>query len=231
MPIAIIIAILSLRRLRPMMNSRRRNSALPSAHGFCATVISTIIRIISGWLLAAVTISLPACNENEPASQSPSAQTAPSAHERGHQNAAAMVDDAARCETGEGVSDLAACKSACQLNHSNSCANWGQLVAEREPERARELYDRACRGGSGIGCELRARLAALEKQSDAEERFATARGYHRVHCSQGYARSCAQLARLYEEGLGGAGDSQAATEFQRRACSLGWQEACSTFKE
>ena len=201
-------------------------SARHSAGGFCATAISTITRIISLALLALVSLSAPACNEEPPPSKSPSAQTAPSAHERGRQNAAAMVENASRCEDSEGASDLSACEKACELNHSNSCANWGQLLAEHDPERARMLYERACRGGSGIGCELRARLAARDKQSDTEERFAIARAYHRVHCSQGYARSCAQLARLYQEGLGGERSDEATREFARRACTLGWQKAC-----
>ncbi len=170
--------------------------------------------------------ALLACKNNEQAEGGKHSPSKPSqlsaADERGHNNAKAMVANAALCEPREGPRELAACERACKLNHSNSCANWGQLVLEQDPQKASELFDRACRGGSGIGCESKARLAVERGQSGTSELFANARNYHRVHCSQQYARSCAQLSLLYEQGLGGAADAKTAKVFHDQACQLGW---------
>lgn len=229
--IAIITAIL--RHVLAMLS--RPRSRLVSF----ATVMSTRIRTIKRPPQNNLSVSIVFCalvlvSCQDRASKSdvrPSPASVPaSADSRGLANAEAMAKNAKLCEPTTTPVDLEACQHACELNHSNSCANWGQLVAKLEPERARELYDRACKGGSGIGCEARARVAQQSGAGEEEvaERFALARNYHRVHCAQGYARSCAQLGQLFIEDLGVPIDPKTAKEFMRRACNLGWSAACAT---
>jgi TPR repeat protein len=57
--------------------------------------------------------------------------------------------------------------------------------------------------------------------------YLNARRYHRVHCAQGYARSCSQLADLLEQGLGGDADAKTASMYRQRACRLGFRAACA----
>lgn len=159
--------------------------------------------------------------------QAPSSETSP-AQERGYENAHAMVDNAKLCEPSDGVPSESACKTACELNHSNSCANWATLALTRDQDEAAALFARACKGGSGIGCEGRARLLTETGASPASLNavFLDARRYHRIHCTQGYARSCEQLASLFETENGGPRMPEAAVSFRRQACSLGSITSC-----
>lgn len=141
---------------------------------------------------------------------------------RAHQLAREMQERARACEPSPERSDRGACERACELGHSNSCARLGALAeaaGRREPALAH--YREACRGGSGVGCEGAARLSG-----DAAI-YGDARRYHRVHCEQGYARSCADLAALYDSDRGGPASAPAADTYRRRACSLGWTAACT----
>lgn len=171
-----------------------------------------------GWALA--------CSENKTRSPTPApAETMAAQHQQGLRNAKAMVDNATLCEPESGVGNLEACRRACNLNHSNSCANWGQLMHARDPEAAALLYKRACVGGSGIGCEAQAQLLAKDT-IETTNAFLNARRYHRVHCGQGYARSCSQLAHLVEAGLGAAPDTATSKLYFQRSCRLGVSKDC-----
>jgi TPR repeat protein len=148
------------------------------------------------------------------------------AHHKGLNNANAMMRNAAACEPPIGSGDVGACQRACELNHSNSCANWGSFVETSDAARARQLYERSCVGGSGIGCEARARMAADAGETGLKQQYLNARRYHRVHCAQGYARSCSQLAGLLEAGNGGEADAATGQMYRERACLLGKTTDC-----
>ena len=136
---------------------------------------------------------------------------------KGQENARAMMRSAEECEPLLGHGKVEACQRACELNHSNSCANWGRFLESSDGSRARQLYQRACAGGSGIGCEAQARMAARAGDADAAQHYVNARRYHRVHCSQDYARSCLQLGELLRAGLGGAIDPDTGRMYENRA--------------
>lgn len=121
-----------------------------------------------------------------------------------------MLAEARACE-GQDPPPLDHCAAACDLHHSNSCARAGDATRDRVAARA--FHERACQGGSGLGCAAAGR--------DREARF-----YLRVHCEQKHAQSCAALARLFAEGRGGPADASAAATFRRRACQLGDRAAC-----
>ncbi len=178
--------------------------------------------------LSLLLVGMFSCGENEPKTEpgqhgDTQQAHASTIHQRGLDNAQAMMRNAKLCEPDIGAEDIAACTRACQLNHSNSCANWGTLVSDKLPLRAIELYSTACKGGSGIGCEALARVSEPEQQAKF---FHHARYYHRVHCNQGYRRSCQQLAQLYRTELGGKTNPDAARDFEKRACILGRQSDC-----
>lgn len=172
--------------------------------------------------------ALTGCSKSDAPSHS-QVQATPSdraeAQARGLANANAMVDNAKLCEPESGDPNLVACQRACELNHSNSCANWAALVEPKNEPTALTLYQRACRGGSGIGCEGNARLVH-KAGGDEQPVYRNARRYHRIHCAQGYARSCDQLAGLFTTSNGGNALPEAAATFRKRACSLGRETSC-----
>lgn len=142
-----------------------------------------------------------------------------------------MIERATQCEAGE-PRDLAACIEACELGHSNSCGWLGELY-ERRGDAARALahYHRACKGGSGLGCEGEARAyrdgRGVEVDPGSAARlFAEARIVYRVHCGQRHAVSCGRLAALYQAGLGGVADTGVAVTYRQQACALGDRAAC-----
>lgn len=182
------------------------------------------------WLVMAFTLAcLSACtkaDEPTPIAKAPGSDQE-RAHRAGLDNASAMIRYAEECEPFLGEGSVDACQRACGLNHSNSCANWAAGVQEQSPRKAKELYERACTGGSGIGCEGLARVAARSQgDEEAAVHYLGARRYHRVHCAQGYARSCSQLAALLDQGLGGNTDFKTGAMYRERACRLGRIESC-----
>lgn len=197
-------------------------SQAPSSSDFLRRGLPCLV----GLILALLPAEACSKRDSESERQNPPSRTdRAAAQARGLANANAMVENAARCEPGAGDPNLVACKRACELNHSNSCANWAAIVAPQDEKMALELYERACKGGSGIGCEGAAALIEASG-GDAVPVYRNARRYHRIHCNQGYARSCAQLASLLGSTKGGPASADAARVFLDRACRLGDDLSC-----
>lgn len=148
------------------------------------------------------------------------AHPADPAQQRGEQ----MVAFAKQCHEVDLKIQLAPCKSACDLNHSNSCARMGEHYRlNGRLDEARRWFEHACKGGSGVGCQGAAELAS---DADKPAWYKKARQYHRVHCEQDYLPSCLALAKLHEYGLGGPVDKGVAAHYLERACGLGAEQAC-----
>lgn len=184
-------------------------------------------KILFVWIAA---LALSACKKDEKptggSEESVHGSQDVEGHRKGLTNAKAMVENAERCEPESGTGDVEACQRACELNHSNSCANWAAFLESSDLKRAVQLYRRSCIGGSGIGCEAEAKRARQAGEPNSEELYLNARRYHRVHCSQGYGRSCSQLATLFEQGLGGHADEITGKSYRERACLLGIARDC-----
>ncbi len=103
------------------------------------------------------------------------------AHQRGLTNAKSMIQNAAVCERATDPNYNLACQRACNLNHSNSCSNWARNVERSDASQAQKLYARACKGGSGTGCESQARLLTESggPVDEIEVLRRLARDYHR----------------------------------------------------
>ena len=157
-------------------------------------------------ILAALVVLQAACRDR-PQHREPTESGGDQQPARGHR----MLAEARACAAAQ-PPPLDHCTAACELHHSNSCARAGDATRDRQAAQA--LYRQACDGGSGLGCAA----AGLDKE---------ARFYLRVHCEQKHAASCAALARLFQEGRGGAADAVAAATFRRQACQLGERTACS----
>lgn len=95
---------------------------------------------------------------------------------------------------------------------------------EVEPERARELLDRACRAGEAESCvELG---DALRDGSLAPKSSAQAALRYRSACEAGQLSGCMRLAELTAQGDGVVRDLGRASELYARACGAGMQLAC-----
>lgn len=163
----------------------------------------------------------------------PPAPALSEADERARDRALTMERQGAACDAGDGAArDLAACREACALGHSNSCGWLGDahafgLGVERDDARALERYREACRGGSGLGCEGLARSYRLAGDAaNSDRHYREARMVYRVHCEQRHAVSCSRLAGLYRAGLGGPVAEDVARTYQMRACALGKRDDC-----
>lgn len=212
------------------MENTNTHTAIPGAGTIrrSAIAIPTVIRITSClFLVSACPQKENKATSGDEGSLSPEAPAdEQGAHERGRQNAIKMMKNAEACEPKQGRGLREACMRACRLNHSNSCAVWGELLLPTQPSRALSLFEQACKGGSGVGCEALARRT--DDFVEAARLYWEARRYHQVHCDQGYARSCFQLGALFADGLGGDIDRASAAMAQKRGCELvgGEYELC-----
>jgi hypothetical protein len=163
--------------------------------------------------VAILAVAIAACRD-EPAPRREAAQ----------ERAARMLREAAACESGPAAARTGACLAACELGHSNSCHGAGALSGD--PAAALALHDRACDGGSGLGCAAAGLARRVSDPAEAERRDRMARFYLRVHCEQRHAPSCLALGRLYTTARGGPADAGASATFMSQACSLGLAEAC-----
>jgi TPR repeat protein len=173
------------------------------------------------WLLAVAAFA-GACGDREPAP--PAAREA---HDPGRARGQEMLQAAQDCLAVEADRRAPRCQRACALGHSNSCARVGDdRLDAGDPIQAKLEYERACRGGSGLGCDGAARLATAPAEIQRLER--EARGYLRVHCEQDHAPSCLALSRMFRDGRGGVTDAAVAAHYAARACALGERDACSS---
>lgn len=181
-------------------------------------------------VVAVVVAALAACDEVDPPAAS---EAAPTPEQRARDRADRMVREAGLCESGAAADRAAACRTACDLGHSNSCHVAGELrAAAGAPAEAARLHSRACEGGSGLGCEaaaraLRAGAGGPRDPAGADRLDRRARFYLRVHCEQRHARSCLVLGQLYRTTRGGPADRGSSATFLRRACSFGLAQACA----
>jgi hypothetical protein len=173
-------------------------------------------------LVAGLALTLAACGDRDDHRDTPARAVDPAL-----EHARRMLAEAGRCDAPGTADRAAACRTACDLGHSNSCHAAGVLAGE--PAAALAFHDRACDGGSGLGCEAAARMRRTGPAPDldaAERLDRRARFYLRVHCEQRHARSCLVLGRLFATRRGGPADAGTSATYLARACSLGLPEAC-----
>jgi len=127
----------------------------------------------------------------------------------------------------------------CALDSGRACARLAQAherggEVPREPERAIELYERACELKAAIGCVGAARLlrTAAEGVDSARieqlERRAVALAAD--GCNDGEAQACALLGDAYRDGAGVEKDVKRAARLYALGCKEGVEAACEGLK-
>jgi len=119
-------------------------------------------------------------------------------------------------------------RDACDRSDDDACFMLGELEASgigmaREPQTAFRRFERLCREGRMRGC---ARLgdSYLSGEGTGVDIGKAIASLDRA-CAGGQAVSCVQVARVYRRDIGGAND-EVASERLRRACELGFEQAC-----
>ena len=110
--------------------------------------------------------------------------------------------------------DVSLCTAACERGAVASCTAAGQMLMGRERDKARELLDKACKGGHSPGCTL---LAVVVRRKDPPAALAAEeRGCDLDDGNACYAASLSHaIARDGKEVV-----------FAERACTLGDVRGC-----
>jgi TPR repeat protein len=117
------------------------------------------------------------------------------------------------------------CERWCAEGDAESCARLAALVLGRDGvvPRVRELFERACAGGSGKGCNG---LGVFAQRSDPPDTTAAREHYERA-CEMGYAGGCYNLGQMHRFGVGTGADLAAAAGWYERACDGGHGDGCA----
>jgi TPR repeat protein len=139
---------------------------------------------------------------------------------------------------------LESLKRSCEAGVLDDCNRVGTHFMMQRLERSREdregikhdyteatrYYEKACNGGSAVGCNEEGFVFDLGEYSVGEAHItggsAKAAELYKKACDGSCAKGCESLARKYENGSGGLPQNPAvAAELYRRAASL-YQVAC-----
>jgi hypothetical protein len=151
------------------------------------------------------------------------------------EQAVSLARDRALRETGREILErtsarapVSALEESCEAGDFRACVELGTryhsgLGVERSPERAIDLFHRACAAGVVAGCTNEALALAASGDAEADTRAAALLA---ETCDKGDARACGALGALVEIGRGGAAVLGRAAELHRRACAGGYEPSC-----
>ncbi|HEX7026651.1 MAG TPA: tetratricopeptide repeat protein [Gammaproteobacteria bacterium] len=119
-----------------------------------------------------------------------------------------------------------------------SCGNLGLMNEkgwgkEKDPGRAIELYEQACRAGVPVHCRNVGRLSEGDSGFPVDPERA-GRAYQRAlelaleQCEERVAESCAVAGYLYKDGKGTGENMERARMLLRKSCKMGYSWACKS---
>jgi hypothetical protein len=119
---------------------------------------------------------------------------------------------------------------ACAKDEPMACGNLGNMYfrgdgVAKDEKRAYALYDRSCKAGSDRSCG-RLGLAYVEGVAGFPRDPPKGLELMRRACDKDVADACAQLAELYEVGVGVSKDLGAARPLYQKACRGGFGKSC-----
>jgi TPR repeat protein len=140
---------------------------------------------------------------------------------------------------------------SCECNRGNmdACAKLGFYYrmgwgVSKNSSQARELFKRACDGGSGSGCQFQEAAAASATGSNSTQSEESSRSgspadssdearvaSYKRECDSGGMDACAKLGFYYRMGWGVPKDPSQATTLIKKACDAGSAIGCSLQKE
>ncbi|MFC1610000.1 J domain-containing protein [Myxococcota bacterium] len=144
--------------------------------------------------------------------------------------AAAKGQRKARCRDGAPK----ACETQCAAGDANSCYSLATMLsngegAQKNPQRAAQLYETSCKGGVLEGCST---VALMYLTGNDVPRDA-ARARHLLHqsCEGGFSYSCGILGRLLFEGKQFPKDESRGVQLLQKACNHKNVMACEWLKK
>jgi TPR repeat protein len=119
-----------------------------------------------------------------------------------------------------GLRDRAVLVMGCEANDAGKCLSLARFAQDSKDEKsAAEYYDRACAAGAFTACTD----AATHLQGIDGSRAVAALD---KGCSGSDGKSCARLAKSFEDGTAGRVDPSLANEYREKACSAGDGKSC-----
>jgi uncharacterized protein len=112
---------------------------------------------------------------------------------------------------------------------SRACSLLGDLYldgngVEKDIPKGRELLEQGCERGDSFGC---FNAATVYAAGGGDANAARAASFFERACKAGDADGCFQLALACEKGKGVSRDPRRAKELLRKACALGFEQACA----
>ena len=116
-----------------------------------------------------------------------------------------------------------------ERNYGPACAHLADMYAagvgvKRDGEKARKLYDEACKANDSYGCYRMGHLY-LKGIGVESDQLKALRRFERG-CKDKHIQACVDLADLYERGIGVAKDIPYAISLLDKACKAKHGEAC-----
>jgi serine/threonine protein kinase len=128
----------------------------------------------------------------------------------------------------DGEGELSALETECHAKKAAACTELGDRYVggkgvAKNPTQAAAAYEHACDLGRTSACS-KAGEQLLKDGSPAAAK--NARRVLEKACDRQVSSACAELARLYAEGIGGAQNDRVAKAFRARACGYGLKSSC-----
>ena len=131
-----------------------------------------------------------------------------------------------KAERSQSMTDLEKCQYSGDMvvcNNLGYAYSIGKGVA-KDPNKAAQLYQKACDGGEMGGCGNLAN--AYEKGDGVTKDLSKAAQLYEKACDGGDMRGCSNLAITYEEGRGVTKDLSKAAQLYKKACDGGEMFGC-----
>jgi len=115
----------------------------------------------------------------------------------------------------------------CDLKDALACSNLANLYkSQKKYTPAYNHYIKACNLANGSACQ-RSAMMIYDKLITVPTPNATMFRLESNSCELNYKTGCADLAYLYENGMGVAKDKKKAKKYYKKACKLGHKSSCN----
>ena len=121
-------------------------------------------------------------------------------------------------------------QNGCLNGDPGACYHLGDIYTqEKNVQKAREFYTKACDGGHAKGCYQIGLI--YENGEIVKHNYAMAAKFYTKSCNGSNEKACLKLGYMYKNALGVKADSSKAKDFFEKACDGSSDEACNEHKK
>lgn len=121
-------------------------------------------------------------------------------------------------------------KKGCYSGCGENCNFLGRIYEKNNNPEAIVYYNKACKKSNGNGCYKIGFMYYLGSNGFSKD-FKKALNYFLEACKNDYAQGCTFAGVSYKTGTGTKKDLATSKKFFAKACKLGSEKACKSFKE